>query len=78
MSESPTPANDRAKQAEKIARNPQQYKVCEACGSIVTLRAVTCPSCHGYRFDGSLPRVVAQERELALRAANSVLSSDLQ
>jgi hypothetical protein len=38
---------------------------------------VTCPSCHAYRFDSTPVRVVAQAKDLALRAANSVLSTDL-
>lgn len=68
---------NRIKQAEKIASHPEQYKVCEGCGSIVVMRAVTCPSCHAYRFDSTPVRVVAQAKDLALRAANSVLSTDL-
>jgi hypothetical protein len=68
---------NRIKQAEKIASHPEQYKVCEGCGSIVVMRAVTCPSCHAYRFDSTAMRVVAQAKDLALRAANSVLSTDL-
>ncbi|MFM7605574.1 MAG: hypothetical protein ACKO8Z_10300 [Prosthecobacter sp.] len=70
-------SDSRLKQAEKIASHPEQYKVCEGCGSIVVMRAVTCPSCHAYRFDATPVRVVAQAKDLALRAANSVLSSDL-
>ena len=69
--------NDRLKQAEKIAAQPQQYKVCEGCGSIVVARAVTCPSCHAYRFDGSPERVVSQAKELALKNPVSVTTSDL-
>ena len=68
---------NRIKQAKKIASHPEQYKVCEGCGSIVVMRAVTCPSCHAYRFDATPVRVVAQAKDLALRAANSVLSTDL-
>lgn len=68
---------NRIKQAEKIASHPEQYKVCEGCGSIVVMRAVTCPSCHAYRFDATAIRVVSQAKDLALRAANSVLASDL-
>ena len=68
---------NRIKQAEKIASHPEQYKVCEGCGSIVVTRAVTCPSCHAYMFDNTPVRVIAQAKELALRAANSVLASDL-
>jgi hypothetical protein len=77
MSASEESNDQRAKQAEKIASHPEQYKVCEGCGSIVVTRAVTCPSCHAYRFDATPVRVVSQARELALRAAHSVLSSDL-
>ena len=55
----------RIKQAEKIASHPEQYKVCEGCGSIVVMRAVTCPSCHAYRFDTTALRVVAQAKDLA-------------
>lgn len=69
--------DSRLKQAEKIASNPEQFKVCEGCGSIVVTRAITCPSCHAYLFDAAPDRVIAQAKELALRAANSVLASDL-
>jgi hypothetical protein len=41
------------------------------------MRAVTCPSCHAYRFDLAAQRVVAQARDLAMRAANAVLATDL-
>jgi recombinational DNA repair protein RecR len=69
--------DSRLKQAEKIAAHPEQYKVCEGCGSIVVMRAITCPSCHAYRFDVSSVRVVSQARDLALRAASAVLATDL-
>lgn len=74
----PEPSSDnRLKQAEKITTHPEHYKVCEGCGSIVVVRAVTCPSCHAYRFDATAIRVVAQAKDLAKRAASSVLASDL-
>ncbi|MBL9133005.1 MAG: hypothetical protein JNG86_17480 [Verrucomicrobiaceae bacterium] len=69
--------DSRLKQAEKIATHPEQYKVCEGCGSIVVTRAVTCPSCHAYRFDSTRARVVDQARDLAMRAASAVLAADL-
>ncbi|TDU70993.1 hypothetical protein EI77_02111 [Prosthecobacter fusiformis] len=69
--------DQRLKQAEKISNHPEQYKVCEGCGSIVVTRAVTCPSCHAYKFDATAIRVVAQAKDLAMRTAHSVLSSDL-
>ena len=68
---------DRIRQADKIAGNPAEYKVCEGCGSIVTERTVTCPSCHAYLFDSAAERVVAQAKKLARQLQKSVLSTDL-
>ncbi len=69
--------DSRIRQAEKIAHHPEQYKVCEGCGSIVVSRAASCPSCHGYRFDTTPARIVSQAQALALRNPSSVLASDL-
>lgn len=69
---------DRAARAKKIIEAPQSYKVCEGCDSIVTSRVVTCPNCHGYRFDESPERVVGQARLLASRPQQSVTSKDLE
>jgi len=75
---SPSDANkERLKQAEKILEQPAEYKVCEGCGSIVTVRTMSCPSCHAYRFDETEERVVVQAKILAKRQASSVLSSDM-
>lgn len=73
----PQAGDDRAKQAAKILENPQQYKVCEGCGSIVTARSISCPNCHAYQFDDGAERVTRQATLLARRGPNSVLSSDL-
>jgi hypothetical protein len=70
-------SKERLKQAAKILEQPSDYKVCEGCGSIVTVRTFHCPSCHGYRFDETSERVTAQAHLLAKRKANSVLSSDM-
>lgn len=77
MSHADQPGNDRARQAAKILENPQDYKVCEGCGSIVTARTTACPNCHAYQFDPCEQRVTQQARVLARRSANSVVSSDL-
>jgi len=69
---------DRAAKARKIIEAPQKFKVCEGCESIVTARVVTCPNCHGYRFDDSAERVVAQANLLASRPQQSVTSADLE
>jgi len=44
----------------------------------VTARVVTCPNCHGYRFDDSAERVVEQANILASRPQQSVTSEDLE
>jgi rRNA maturation endonuclease Nob1 len=69
--------HDRQIQAKKIISQPSDYKVCEGCGSIVTSRTHSCPSCHGYRFDGEITRVVSQARSLGSRRSRSVVSTDL-
>jgi len=69
---------DRAARARKIVGAPQNYKVCEGCESVVAARVVTCPNCHGYRFDESPDRVVEQANLLASRPQQSVTSADLE
>lgn len=69
---------DRAARAKKIVEAPQHYKVCEGCESIVAARVVTCPNCHGYRFDEALERVIEQAHLLASRPQQSVTSADLE
>ena len=69
---------DRAARAKKIIGEPGKFKVCEGCDSIVTVRVVTCPNCHGYRFDETPGRVVEQAGILASRPQQSVTSADLE
>ena len=68
---------DRAARAEKIIAAPENFKVCEGCESIVTMRVTSCPNCHGYRFDEAPERVVEQARMLASRPQQSVTAEDL-
>lgn len=77
MTEQNSNLSDRAKKAEKIIANPQGYKVCEGCDSIVTERVATCPNCNGYRFDDSSEAVIAQARNLANKEQTSVAAQDL-
>jgi len=69
---------ERAARAEKIIAAPENFKVCEGCESIVAARVVTCPNCHGYRFDEAAERVIEQARVLASRPQQSVTSADLE
>lgn len=68
---------ERRARAEKIVSNPTGFKVCEGCESIVSVKPVTCPNCHGYRFDESPEAVVRQARMLAGRPQQSVTARDL-
>lgn len=70
-------SNERSQQAAKILQAPANFKVCEGCGSIVTSRTVSCPSCHAYLFDPTEERVLIQAKSLAKKNASSVLFSDL-
>ncbi len=69
--------SERAKQASKIASQPEEYKVCEGCESIVARRVVFCPNCHGYRFNENAQAVIDQAVLLGGRERTSVVSDDL-
>ena len=69
---------DRARQADKIVKNPAQYKICEGCESIVLAKTHACPNCASYRFEESPAAVVAQARLLGRRERRSVMASDLE
>jgi hypothetical protein len=77
MTEENAHLNDRAQKAAKIVAKPGDYKVCEGCESIVRGPVVTCPNCHGYRFDDNAGAVVAQATLLASREQRSVAEEDL-
>ena len=68
----------RGKRAAQIALEPQLYKVCEGCESIVVRDAATCPNCHGYRFDPNPERVREQASILGKRLPTSIPPSELQ
>jgi hypothetical protein len=67
----------RAQRAAQIAQQPNLYKVCEGCESIIVRDAATCPNCHGYRFDPDPERVRAQAEVLGKRLPTSVPPSEL-
>jgi nitrate reductase beta subunit len=68
---------ERAAKAAKIAEEPNLYKVCEGCDSIVMRRVATCPSCHGYRFNEDPAVVIEQAKILGSREQRSVVKEDL-
>jgi hypothetical protein len=74
---SPDPLSERARQASKIASEPENYKICEGCDSIVARRVHFCPNCHGYRFNENPQSVIDQAILLGGRERTSVVSDDL-
>jgi uncharacterized protein YlaI len=68
---------NRARQADRIVRNPAKYKVCVGCESIVAAKTAICPNCHSYRYEFDEDRVIAQAQVLGQRPRQSVLASDL-
>lgn len=68
---------NRARQADRIVRNPAKYKVCVGCESIVATKTAICPNCHSYRYEFDEEKVVAQAQVLGQRPRQSVLASDL-
>ena len=69
---------ERAERAAKIIAEPERFKICEGCESIVAARVVTCPNCHGYRFDEQAEAVIEQAKLLASRPQTSVTSGDME
>ena len=69
---------DRARQADKIVKNPENYKICEGCDSIVLTKAHTCPNCASYRFQEGAASVIRQARLLGQRDRRSVMASDFE
>lgn len=63
--------------AQKIVKNPDGYKVCEGCDSIVVVSVQICPNCHGYRYDVTEEAVVEQAQILGDREQTSVTAEDL-
>lgn len=78
MGESSDSLEERAARAEKIARDPGKYKICEGCDSIVLATASTCPSCHAYRFIDDRRSVISQARELGRRERRSLVKGDFE
>ncbi|MBV63395.1 MAG: hypothetical protein CMP45_02650 [Rickettsiales bacterium] len=70
--------DDRARRADKIIKNPKNYKICAGCESIVAKKVTICPNCHAYRYINSESMVIAQAQELGNREARSVLGVDLE
>ena len=69
--------NERARRADKIVRNPEKYKICGGCESIISAKVTICPNCHAYRFISDKTMVIVQAQELGTREPRSVAFNDL-
>ncbi len=69
---------ERSEKAAKIIAHPGNFKVCEGCDSIVTMRVALCPNCNGYRFIEEATVVIEHAKALATRAQTTVTHDDLQ
>jgi hypothetical protein len=78
MTQTSDSIEERARQADKIIRNPDNYKICEGCDSIVLTKVHTCPNCASYRFLESPAAVICQARILGTRERRSVIISDFE
>lgn len=68
----------RLDKAKLIIDRPADFKVCEACGSIVSETTAACPNCNAYRFDANPDYVEEQAVLLASREQRSVTPEDLE
>ncbi len=66
-------AQERRQRADKIIRDPGNYKICHGCESILTVEVPTCPNCHAYRFEGEQTLVIAQAERLSGRTRHPAL-----
>ena len=60
-----------------ILLQPELYKICEGCDSIVTAKTVICPNCHSYRFNDDKEDIIAHTERISRQEQRSVTESDL-
>ena len=71
------PDQKRLEQALLILLQPEKYKICEGCDSVVTKKTVVCPSCHAYRFNEDEDYVIKHTKEISVNQQRSVTKDDL-
>lgn len=69
---------NRQKQAQKIIDNPEDYKICIGCNSIVTRDVGICPNCQAYRFEFDEKDISELAIILGNRENKSVILKDLE
>ena len=67
----------RLAQALVILLQPEQFKICEGCDSVVTRGTRICPSCHAYRFNEDMNYIVSHTKKISTQEQQSVTKEDL-
>jgi len=70
-------ALNRLTQALVILLQPELYKICEGCDSIVTAKTVICPNCHSYRFNDDIEDIIVHTERISRQEQRSVTENDL-
>ena len=70
-------SQERLEQALIILLQPELFKICEGCDSIVTVKTVICPSCKTYRFNEKLDDIIEHTKEISVQDQQSVTDKDL-
>lgn len=73
----PAMQQDRKEKASTIVNNPQAYKICLICGSIVDSMTPVCPDCGAYRFNDDPDDVMNQALTLASEPEKTISRFDL-
>jgi DnaJ-class molecular chaperone len=64
--------SERADLARKVVAQPQNYKICRGCDSIIDGGQTICPFCHGYGFDTDEKDVQVRAVELSIKEELSI------
>ena len=75
--EEESPKLSRQEQAARIIEQPELYKVCEVCGSVIPRKEIHCSNCKAYRFNEDPDEVCQQAALLAARQPRSISLDDL-
>jgi len=67
----------RLEAARQIIEKPQDFKICEGCGSILVRNVELCTNCHAYRFNHDEADIISRAQLLGAREQQSVTAEDL-
>jgi len=60
-----------------IFENPERYKICEGCDSILGKSVNICPNCKSYRFNEDEEDVASHAKKIGNREQTTVTEEDL-